>query len=120
MTDEIGIATMNHAMMRVRYSAGNHVREIERDAWKESGLRRAEQRSQHVEARRADGQAHRRGDQAPRDHDARDPDGAPDAVEREVARDLEQAVAEEEECRSRSRTASPSARSPRSSSAPRS
>ena len=23
MTDEIGIATMNHAMTRVRYSAGN-------------------------------------------------------------------------------------------------
>ena len=43
ITDEIGIATMNHAMMRVRYSRGKPGREVEGDAGEEAGLGGAQQ-----------------------------------------------------------------------------
>ena len=50
MTDDIGIATMNHAIIRVRYSAGKPGAEIERDAREEAGFGGAEQQAQRVEA----------------------------------------------------------------------
>ena len=46
MTAEIGIATMNQAMIRVRYSRGEPGREIEGDAGKEAGFGGAEQQPQ--------------------------------------------------------------------------
>ena len=65
MTDEIGIATMNQAMMRVRYSRGNHVDEVEGDAREEAGLGGAQQQPKQVEAVGPDGEGHRRRRQAP-------------------------------------------------------
>ena len=96
MTDDTGIATMNHAIMRVRYCGGKPGAEVERHAREEAGFGHAEQQPQHVEAVRADREARRRRHQAPRDHDPRQPDARADTIQRQVAGDLEQAVADEE------------------------
>ena len=96
-TEEIGIATMNHAIARVRYPGGKPVAEVERDARKEAGFRRAEQEAQEVEAPRALHEDRRGGNQAPADHDPREPGARADAVEDHVARHFEEAVAEKQD-----------------------
>jgi hypothetical protein len=55
------------------------------------------QKAHEVEAALAADQRHRRGDQPPADHDARDPDARAESLEREIARDLEQDVADKED-----------------------
>ena len=99
MTDDTGIATMNHAIMRVRYCAGKPGPEVEGHARKEASFSRAQEQAERIEAAGTHRQRGRRRDEPPRDHDARQPHARTDAVEHEVARDLEEAVAEEEDAR---------------------
>ena len=73
--------------------------EIERDTGKITGLGRAEEEPQQVEAPRALDEDRRRGDQAPADHDPREPRARPDAIQDHVARHFEQAVAEKQYAR---------------------
>jgi hypothetical protein len=69
------------------------------DAREEPGFRDPEEEAQRVEATRAPDEHHGPGHQRPADHDAADPAARPDTVQDEVARDLEQAVADEENAR---------------------
>ena len=73
------------------------VAEVIDDAGQEAGFGDAEQEAQHVEARSAPHEHHRDRQDAPRDHDARDPAARADAHEDQVARHLEQRVADEED-----------------------
>jgi len=61
------------------------------------GLGDAEQQPQRVPASGSDDERRCRGDEAPRDHDARQPSPRAEVIERDVARDLARAVAEEED-----------------------
>src|SRR6185312_3655300 len=70
--------------------------EVVRDAGKESRFSRTQQKPQQVEAPRALHEDRRGGNHAPADHDPREPHARADAIEDHVARDLEQAVAEEQ------------------------
>ena len=81
--------------MRRRHPVG----EIEDDAGKEPRLGDAEQHAEQIEAPHPAHQHHRHRDQAPADHDPRDPPARADALEDQVARHFEQAVAEEEQAR---------------------
>ena len=63
----------------------------------EAGLGRAEQEAQHVERGLALHEHHRGAQRAPGDGDPRDPPARPDLVHDQVARHLEQRVAEEED-----------------------
>ena len=56
----------------------------------------AEQEAQQIEHRRSGDEHEARRDQAPGDHDARDPDARADLMKNDVARHLEQEIAEEE------------------------
>ncbi len=76
---------------------GNPVGQIQHHSRKEAGLRHAEQHAHRIEAPLPDDEHHRHRDEAPEDHDARDPQPRADAVEDQVARDLEQAIAQEEQ-----------------------
>ena len=76
---------------------GNPVGEIEQDAGREAGLGRAEQEAQQVETPLPLDAHHQRGDHAPGDHDARHPEPRPDAIEYQVARDLEDKVTDEKD-----------------------
>ena len=67
------------------------------DAREEARLGRAEQEAEHVEARGALDEHHRRRDQAPDDHDRGEPAAGAEAREREVARHTEDHVAERED-----------------------
>ncbi len=80
-------------------AGGDPVGQVEHDPGEEAGLGDAEQEAEQVEAalpRHEDGR-HR--DEAPDDHDPRDPAPRAHALEDQVARDLEQEVAEEEQPR---------------------
>ena len=81
--------------MRRRHPVG----EIEDDAREEPRLGDAQQHAEQVEAPHAADQHHRHRDDAPADHDACDPEPRADALEDQVARHLEQAVAKEEQAR---------------------
>ena len=90
------------AMIQDRDGAGaiggrKPVGEIEDDAREEPGLGHAQQKAQHEEADRAGDGGHQPGDDAPRDHDARDPQARADSLQHHVARHLEQRIAEEED-----------------------
>src|SRR5262249_25970416 len=73
--------------------------QVECDARKEARLGNAEQEAHDVEAPDVIDEGHHDGEQAPGDHDARDPHPRAEPVEREVAGNLEQAVAEKEDAR---------------------
>jgi hypothetical protein len=86
---------MNREMMRA--PRRKPICEIEDGAGEEARLGDAEQEAHGVEARRPADKGHCRGDQAPAHHDARDPDACTEPLECEIARDLEQEVADEED-----------------------
>ncbi len=75
------------------------VGEIEDDAGKEPRFRHAEQETQHVETGGAADQRHQRRDDAPGNHDARDPAAGADLVQDDVAGHLEQEITNEEDAR---------------------
>ena len=80
-------------------AAREPVREIEDHPGEEAGLGDAEQEAHGVEARRPLHERRARRDQAPGDHDARHPLARAEPVQRQVARDLEEEVADEEHAR---------------------
>ena len=57
----------------------------------------AEQDAHRVEAPLSDDEHHRHRDEAPDDHDSGDPDASADSLQDQIARYLEQAVAQKEE-----------------------
>ena len=73
------------------------VGEVEDHAREEPGLGNPEEQPQGVEARFAPHEHHRGGHDPPGDHDPRDPDARPEPVQQQVARDLEDGVAQEED-----------------------
>lgn len=82
--------------------AGAHVRrkplaQVVHDPWKKARFRNAEDEAEHVELDRCAHERHGDGDHAPREHDARDPPPRPHAREQQIARHLEQRVADEED-----------------------
>ena len=79
--------------------AAEPVVQIEHHAREQAGLGRAEQHAHHVERGLARDEGHAGRQQAPGDHDARDPPARAHAVHHQVARHLEQRVAQEEQAR---------------------
>ena len=79
--------------LRRRYPVG----QVQHHPGEEPGLGDAEQDAHGVEAPLPDHEHHRHRHEAPPDHDPRDPDPRSHPVQDQVARDLEQAVAEEEQ-----------------------
>ena len=75
----------------------NPVRQIEHDAREEPGLRDPEHDARRVERHHVGHEHRQHRDDAPDDHDPRDPQSRADAVEDDVAWNLEEAVAEEEQ-----------------------
>ena len=73
------------------------VGEVEDHAGEEAGLGHAQQEAHGVEAQRAGHEQRAGRDDPPRDHDARDPLARPEAVQREVAGDLEEEAGDEED-----------------------
>ncbi len=71
--------------------------EIEDDAGEEAGFGDTEQEAHDVEARLPADQGHGGGDDPPAHHDARDPDARAESLQREIARHLEQEIADEED-----------------------
>jgi hypothetical protein len=71
--------------------------EIEDDAGEEAGLGDAEQEAQDIEARDAADHRHQRRDDTPAHHDAGDPAARAEFLQREVARNLEDEIADEED-----------------------
>ncbi len=71
--------------------------EIKNDAGEEAGFRHAEQEAQHVKAQLAAHHRHCGGDYAPGHHDARDPAAGAEFLERQIARHLEDEIADEED-----------------------
>src|SRR3546814_13414814 len=62
----------------------------------------AEQEAQDIEARRGPREAEREGDKPPRPDDPREPDSRSHAIEDQIARNLEDAIAEKEQRRPQS------------------
>ena len=75
------------------------VREVEDHAGEEARLGGAEEETEGVEARHAAHEHHGRRDDAPGDHDARHPHARAHPVHDQVARHLEEEVADEEDAR---------------------
>ena len=75
----------------------NPVGQIQHHAGEEPGLGDAQQDAHRVEAPLSDDEHHRHRDEAPHDHDPGDPDASADSLQDQIARYLEQAVAEKEE-----------------------
>jgi hypothetical protein len=73
------------------------VGDVEDHAWEEPGLGGAEQKPQHQERGWPADQRERRRDQAPRDHDARNPGARAEPLQRQVAGHFEDEVADEED-----------------------
>jgi hypothetical protein len=92
---------MNRPTILARCCAGNQG-EVEHDARKEAGLGGAQQEAGRVETRRTPNQRGRGRNQAPGEHDARDPDARPDLLEHQVARHLEEEIADEEDAGAKS------------------
>ena len=80
----------------------------------------AEQEAQHVELRRRLDEHEARREEAPGDHDPRDPDARADLVQQHVARQLEQEIAEEEDAGAEAEHGLAEARGPATSAASRS
>src|SRR5207237_1665704 len=92
----MAVAVMKRATACARCAAGNKG-EVEDHAGEEARLRDAQQEAEEIEAPRAADEHHRRRDQAPGDHDARDPEARTQALEQQVARHLEEEVTDEED-----------------------
>jgi len=75
----------------------NPVGEIEDDAREEAGFGDAQQKAHRIEAPLAADEGHGDGDEAPADHDARDPDARAEFLHRQIARHLEQDIAGEKD-----------------------
>ena len=73
--------------------------DVVQHAGKEPRLRRAQQKAHHIEAVRPLHERHADGDGAPGDHDARKPAPRAEAVEHQVAGNLEQEIANKEQPR---------------------
>ncbi|MCY1227250.1 hypothetical protein D9M72_395140 [compost metagenome] len=99
--DDVGDAdTQQEVAHRPRaILAAEPVREIEHHTGKQPRLGRAEQHAHDVEGGLALDKGHRRGQQAPRHHDACDPEARSDPMHDQVARDFQQGIAEEEQTR---------------------
>ncbi len=98
-TDNDGDRRRHHEQ-RARACAvggGNPVRQVKHYPWEEPGLGDAEQDARRHERRDVIDEDRPNRDDAPADHDAGNPAACPDTLEEEVAGDLEQAVAEEEQ-----------------------
>jgi hypothetical protein len=75
------------------------MRDVQDDAGEETGFRRAQQESQDIKRRCAIDEDHRGGKHAPGEHDSRDPDARAKPRQHQVARHLEQRVAQEKDSR---------------------
>ncbi len=75
------------------------VGQVEHDGREEAGLGHAEQEAHHVELQRRVHEHHARRQEAPGHHDPRDPAARADPQQQQVARHLEQQVADEEHAR---------------------
>ena len=75
------------------------VGEIQDESGEESCLRQPEQNPDRIERSRAGDEHHGDRDEAPADHDARNPAARADALQDQVARNFEEAVSEEEQSR---------------------
>ena len=71
--------------------------DVVQNAGEEPGLGRAEQKAHHIEALRPLHERHADGDGAPGDHDPCEPAPCAEAIEHQVAGDLEQEIANEEQ-----------------------
>ena len=91
------VAVMKIAIIWPRRADGIPVSEVQDDAGEEAGLEDAEQEARNVELRRRRDEHHRRGDDAPAEHDAQQRLARADPLEHQVARHLEQEVADEED-----------------------
>ena len=76
---------------------GIPVGQVENDSGEESRLRRAEKKAHGVKHRDRLDEHHRHRDEPPDDHDPGNPDAGADALHHQVARHLEQEVADEEQ-----------------------
>ena len=75
------------------------MRQVVDDAWEEARFGGAQQEAQRIEGRRVAHEHHARRDQAPGDHDPRDPSPGADSRKDDVAGNLEGRVADEEDAR---------------------
>ena len=71
--------------------------QIENDAREKSRLGDAEQKAQGVKTPDPADHGHQRGDDAPRHHDARDPAAGAEFLQRQIARHLEDEIADKED-----------------------
>ena len=90
-----GIAAMNKRHDARPLPRRKPIGEVKDDAGEEARLGHPQQKTHDIEAGLAAHERHGGGDQPPADHDAGDPDAGAEALEREIARDLEQDVADE-------------------------
>lgn len=73
------------------------IREVQDDPREEAGFCQPQQEAHHVEHGRRGHEHHGRRDDAPRDHDPRDPDACAHAVQDHVARHFKEEVTDEED-----------------------
>ena len=97
ITVETGTAIAKAARKRRAIFGRIPIGEIEDDAGEEAGLGDAEQEAQDVEAGHAAHQRHQRRDDAPGHHDAGDPAAGAELFQRQIARHLEDEIADEED-----------------------
>ena len=95
----IGAAVMKSAFARARSVAGIQYVRYSTTPGKKPASARPSSTARHVEARRIGDEHRPHRHETPHDHDSRDPAPGPDALEDQVARDLEQEITEEEESR---------------------
>ncbi len=85
-----------HADDPAAVGGGEPERQVEDDAGEEAGLGGAEQETDDVKSRLAGDERHAAGEDAPGEHDPRDPASRADAHQDQVRRGFQQKVAEEE------------------------
>ena len=96
---EIGMAVMNNAVIRARCDAGNQYVRYRMMPGKKPASATPSRNRSTMSTVRVRGEGHRGGDDAPGHEDAGDPTARAEAVQHEVARHLEQQVADEEHAR---------------------
>ncbi len=77
--------------------AGQPAGEVVDHAWKETGLGHAEQKTQNVEVGFGLDKGHAGRDDAPGQHDPRQPDTCADFLQQDVGRDFEEGIADEKQ-----------------------
>ena len=102
---------MNTPIALARSRSGNQQRDEVDDAGEEAGLADAEQDPRDDQRGPVPDEGGRRRHDAPADHDASHPHAGADAVEHEIARNLEDHVGGEEDPRARPKSVAESARS---------